>query len=82
MSVRKCLACGQIKSEIELLRLVKNKDQILIDPRGDLPGRDAYICPNKLCVQKAEDNNLLESELKTEIPDNLYNEIMEEIGND
>lgn len=82
MSIRKCDACGTRKSEVELLRLVKNKNQILIDPRGDLPGRDVYLCPSELCIEDARENNLLEKKLKTSVPDNFYQEIMEEIGNE
>jgi len=80
--VEKCSACGERRSEIELLRLVKNKDQILIDPQEDLPGREVYLCPSKLCIKYARENNLLTDKLKTEIDDDIYKNIMEEIGND
>lgn len=79
---RKCIACGSRRNEIELLRIVKNKDQILIDPGSDLPGRGAYICPNKNCITKSQENNLLGKALKTEISDDFYQKIMEEIGNE
>lgn len=80
--IRKCIACGSRRNEIELLRIVKNKDQILIDPGSDLPGRGAYLCPSENCINKSQENNLLEKALKTEISDNFYHKIMEEIGND
>ena len=80
--VRKCVACGARKSKIELLRIVKNKDQILIDPRGDLPGRGAYLCPDDRCINQAEKQGILKEELKTSIPEDFYNDILEEIGNE
>lgn len=80
--VRKCVACGARKSQIEMLRVVKNKDQILIDPRGDLPGRGAYICPDDRCVDQAINEKILEKQLKTSIPEDFYNDILEEIGNE
>ena len=80
--VKKCAACGERRSEIELLRIVKNKDQILIDPQGNLPGREVYLCPNRICIEEARDDNLISKGLKTEITDSIYNDIMEEIGNE
>ncbi len=80
--VEKCLACGERRAEIELLRLVKNKNQILIDPQETLPGREVYLCPNEICVKNARENNLLTKQLKTTIDDDIYNNIMEEIIND
>ncbi len=81
-SVNKCIACKKRKSEQELMRVVKNKNQILVDPRGDLPGRGAYLCPDELCVNKARENKLLKKELKTDIPDDFYAEILEKIGSE
>jgi len=78
--IRKCVACGDRKNKREMLRIVKNKDKILIDPRGTLPGRGAYLCPDQLCIEKAKKKNALNKALKTSISDNFYNEIMEEIG--
>ena len=80
--IRKCIACGERRSEIELIKIVKNKDQVKIDPAGDLPGREVYLCPSDVCIEKAKDNELLSDALKTSITDDLYNKIMEEIGND
>ena len=80
--IRKCIACGTRKSKVELLRLVKNKDQILVDPRGNLPGRGAYICPDELCIDKAQENNLISDELKTTVSEDFYNDLMGEIGNE
>jgi len=80
--VEKCAACGERRSEMELLRLVKNKDQILIDPNGNMPGREVYLCPNKLCLEDAREKSLISENLKTKITDDVYNNIMEEIGNE
>ena len=80
--IKKCIACGERRSEVELLRLVKNKDQVLIDPNGNLPGREVYLCPSKLCIEDAREKELLSKNLKTKITDDVYNNIMEEIGNE
>ena len=80
--VKKCIACGDRRSEIELIKIVKNKDQVIVDPVNNLPGRGVYICPSKICIKEAKENNLLSDALKTTISDEFYNNIMEEIGNE
>ncbi|MFW5998169.1 MAG: YlxR family protein [Bacillota bacterium] len=80
--VKKCIACGERRNEIELIKIVKNKNQVLVDPSNNLPGRGVYICPNQICINKAKDNNLLSDALKTNINDKFYNDIMEEIINE
>jgi len=79
--IRKCVACGTRKSKEELIRIVNNKGQILIDPGGKMPGRGAYICPSNECFKKARKSNKISNALKTSIPDEVYNKLAEEIGN-
>ncbi len=78
--IRKCIACGARKNKMELVRIVNNKGKIIIDPRGNIPGRGAYICPSEQCLKNAQKNNKIEKALKTEIPDEIYNKLTEEIG--
>ncbi|MFW5986260.1 MAG: RNase P modulator RnpM [Halanaerobiales bacterium] len=78
---RKCIACGERKSKIEMIRIVNNKGKILIDPDGKLPGRGAYICPDPVCVENAIKNNEIKKALKTDIPEEIYEQLTEEIGN-
>ncbi len=79
--IRKCVACGARKSKEELIRIVNNKGQILIDPGGKMPGRGAYICPSSECFKKARKSSKISNALKTSIPDEVYNKLAEEIGN-
>lgn len=80
--VRKCVGCGARRSQVDLLRIVKNNDQLHVDPRGNLPGRGVYICPNRQCLKAARKQGSLASALKTTVPEEFYNELMEEIGNE
>ena len=42
---RTCSVCRTQKNKNELLRIVKNKDNIInVDESGKLSGRGAYIC--------------------------------------
>lgn len=78
--IRKCVGCGSRRDKIELMRVVNNKNEIVIDPGGNLPGRGIYICPNKECLSKAKDNNSIENELKKSLSEEDYNRLMEEIS--
>ncbi len=77
--IRKCVGCGARRDKIELLRVVNNKSEILVDPGERTPGRDAYLCPNLDCLDKAVENDSLKNTLKIDISDEIYEKISEEI---
>lgn len=79
--IRQCVGCGARRDKVELLRVVNNKNEILVDPRGNLPGRGAYLCPNQECLDKAWENGNLSKALKTDLSDELYQKLVEEINN-
>ena len=74
---RKCIVCGENKDKHELIRIVKNKEEgIILDPTGKKNGRGAYICKNETCINEAKKKRKLEKVSKTEISDDLYEEII------
>lgn len=73
---RKCVVCGQVKDKNDLLRIVKNKEEgIVIDENGRKNGRGAYICRTAECIEKAKKTNKLAKVFKTEVNNDLYEEI-------
>ena len=46
---------------------------------GRKNGRGAYICLNQACLEKAKKTKALERSLKTEIPEEIYQTIAEEM---
>lgn len=51
---RTCLGCRQIFDQDRLVRYVLSPEkEILVDYRGKLPGRGAYTCLTKACVEEA-----------------------------
>ena len=51
---RTCSVCRAQKNKNELLRIVKNKENIMkVDETGKQPGRGAYICYDMECLEKA-----------------------------
>jgi predicted RNA-binding protein YlxR (DUF448 family)/ribosomal protein L7Ae-like RNA K-turn-binding protein len=51
---RTCLGCRQAKDQVQLIRFVRSPDgEILTDLRGRLPGRGAYLCNSRSCIETA-----------------------------
>ena len=51
---RTCLGCRQVKDQSELIRFVRSPDgEILVDLKGRLPGRGAYLCNSRQCMEAA-----------------------------
>ena len=73
---RTCTVCRAQKNKNELLRIVKNKENIIkVDEKGKEPGRGAYICLNMECFEKAKKTKKLEKGLDIKINDEIYDEI-------
>ena len=73
---RTCTVCRTQKNKSELLRIVKNKENIIkVDEKGKEPGRGAYICLNMECFEKAKKTKKLEKALDIKMNDEIYDEI-------
>lgn len=73
---RTCSVCRAQKNKNELLRIVKNKDNIIkVDETGKQPGRGAYICYDMECLKKAQKSKKLEQALEIKIEDETYEQI-------
>ena len=89
--MRKCLGCGEMKPKRELVRIVKAPDTknengeitakggISLDLTSKMPGRGAYICNNPDCFKKAVKAKRLERAFQTAIPDEVFEQINEEM---
>ena len=48
---RSCIGCRQVKDQDDLIRLVRAPDgEVLVDLKGRLPGRGAYLCNSRDCI--------------------------------
>lgn len=64
---RTCLACRQVKEQTELVRFVCAPDgQVLVDYRHRLPGRGAYACPERGCLEQVVNKRLFARAFKRE----------------
>ena len=74
--LRRCIGCLESKPKNELYRIVRTTEgEILLDKTGKKNGRGAYICSNKVCLEKAIKSKRLEREFDVKIPDEIYDEL-------
>jgi len=58
--IRTCISCGVKRPKKELVRLVlDNQGLVHKDDKGSLPGRGAYVCPRRECLELLERKNKL-----------------------
>ena len=76
--MRTCIACRTEKPKKELIRIVKNKENVFaVDRTGKLAGRGAYICDDNNCVQKFLKKRLLNHAFEMEVSEEVYKSIEE-----
>ncbi len=75
--LRKCVATQTQCPKKELIRIVKNKEnEVFVDLTGKQNGRGAYLMRTKEAVELAKKKNILERTLGVEIPDTIYEELL------
>lgn len=78
---RKCLGCNEVKDKKELVRVVRSpQGEISIDRSGKKPGRGAYVCPQKACIEKAIANKSLERALEIKLAPGIAEELLTGFG--
>ncbi len=78
--MRQCLGCREMKPKRELIRVVRSSEgTVSLDFRGKSPGRGAYVCPNAQCLKKAIRARALERAFSTQIPEEIYRALEEEM---
>ena len=55
--MRRCVGCMQSKPQSQLIRLALVNNELVVDETGNVPGRGAYICKDKACLQQAIKKN-------------------------
>ena len=78
---RMCIGCREMKEKYELIRIVKNKEgNISFDTTGKLPGRGAYVCKTRECLEKAVKNKGFERSVKSPLPEDVLSRLCEEMN--
>ncbi len=90
MPMRKCLGCGEMFPQRELVRVVKTKIktedenaqeeyEISLDLVGKKPGRGAYVCRKTECFEKAIKAKRFQKALSCTIPDDVTERMRQEM---
>ena len=75
--LRKCVVTREQLPKKDLVRVVKNKEHgVIVDSKGKLNGRGAYLKLEEKVILKAKKSNALGRHLNTEIPDSIYEELL------
>ena len=73
---RTCVACRQVRAKRDLVRIVRTPDNgFVIDGRGKVSGRGAYLCPAKSCWLAAIEKKSISRALKTPIPQDVVDQL-------
>ncbi|MEC2076940.1 RNase P modulator RnpM [Metabacillus fastidiosus] len=76
--LRKCVVTGEMKPKKELVRIVRTKEgEVSIDLTGKKNGRGAYLTLDEQCIIQAKKKNILATQLKASLEDELYEELIQ-----
>ena len=80
--LRSCIISREKLPKKELLRIVRTPEgNVIIDESGKANGRGAYVKKDINIINKARLNKQLENHLECNIPDSIYDEIVNIINN-
>lgn len=76
--MRKCVVTGEKKPKKELIRIVRGSEsEVSVDLTGKKNGRGAYLHLSPDVIETAKKKNTLKRHLEAEIPETIYDELME-----
>ena len=79
--MRKCLALNESFPKNELIRIVRTpENEVLIDLKGKVNGRGAYVSKKKEAIDTLKKKKLLDIKLEFKVPDTIYEELYKLIG--
>ena len=76
--LRKCIATGERLPKQELVRIVRTKEgEVFVDQTGKANGRGAYLKLSKQAIEKAKNKGILKRAFEVEIPETVFEELLE-----
>ena len=77
--MRSCVVTHEKYPKRELLRVVKTDDGIIVDDTGKVNGHGVYLKKDIDVINKARNNKILDRVLETNIPDEVYDNLLKEL---
>lgn len=76
--MRTCVACNQSSPKRDLLRVVRCPDgSMVVDLKGKVSGRGAYLCRTRECIELGIKNRRLERALEHPVEPQLLQTLLE-----
>ena len=73
---RTCIVCRTKRDKSEFIRIVKTKEDIVLDKTGKVAGRGAYICDSLECINKCKKTHALNRAFKQEVSEQTYTDLV------
>ncbi|MDN5314571.1 MAG: uncharacterized protein PWP10_3321 [Clostridiales bacterium] len=74
------MSCREMKPKRELIRLTVSKENVVsLDPGGKMPGRGAYVCRSRKCIEDALKGRRLDRGLKCAVGQDVVSRLLEEM---
>ena len=78
--MRSCVVTHEKYPKQELIRVVRTpENNVVIDEKGKLNGRGAYLKKDLSVIEKAKKNKILNKVLEVEVPDSIFVELEEKL---
>ncbi len=75
--LRTCVLSKEVCEKKDLFRIVRTPEQtVVIDTKGKVNGRGAYLKKDKEIVLKAKKCKVLDKKLEIEVPEAIYDELL------
>lgn len=79
--MRTCLITGEKLEKKDLIRVVRTPESnVIVDTTGKANGRGAYLKREISVIDKAQKSGILDKKLEVNVPDSIYDELRELVG--
>ena len=72
--MRTCIITREKLPKRELVRVVRTKDGVVVDPTGKINGRGAYLKLDRDVFEKAKKTKALDKHLEVEVDESVFEE--------
>ena len=79
---RRCVFCRKVRSVTDLIRTARVSEETVLDRRGKVQGRGAYICKDRKCIEGAKKTRGLERSLKCRVGEEIYIDMLKEFADE
>lgn len=81
--MRKCVVSQERFEKRDLLRVVRTPEgNVIYDKTGKANGRGVYLSKTKQVIEKALKTKVLNKHLETEVPESVFQDLLEAVENE